>query len=40
VPFATVLGVEHETKESMPAGDTRKYGSTAITFYRAESPVP
>ena len=40
VPFATVLGVEHATKESMPAGDTRTYGSTAITFYRAESPVP
>ena len=40
VPFAAVLGVEHEAKESMPAGDTRTYGSTAITFYRAESPVP
>jgi 16S rRNA (guanine966-N2)-methyltransferase len=40
VPFAGILGVEHETKESIPAGDTRKYGSTAITFYRAESPVP
>lgn len=40
VPFATVLGVEHEAKESMPPGDTRTYGSTAVTFYRAESPVP
>jgi len=40
VPFATILGVEHETKEAMPPGDTRKYGSSAITFYRAESPVP
>ena len=37
VPFADVLGVEHETKEPMPEGDTRRYGSTAITFYRAES---
>ena len=34
VPFATVLGVEHEAKEVMPPGDTQKYGSTAITFYR------
>jgi 16S rRNA (guanine966-N2)-methyltransferase len=40
VPFATVLGVEHEAKEKLPDGDTRRYGSTAITFYRAESPVP
>jgi 16S rRNA (guanine966-N2)-methyltransferase len=40
VPFATVLGVEHESKETMPVGDTRKYGSTAITFYRAQSPSP
>lgn len=39
VPFATVLGVEHSTKEAVPAGDTRKYGSTAITFYsRPPSP--
>jgi 16S rRNA (guanine966-N2)-methyltransferase len=35
VPFASVLGVEHATKETMPAGgDTRKYGGTGITFYR------
>ena len=40
VPFATVLGIEHAAKESMPEGDTRRYGDTAITFYRAESPVP
>lgn len=40
VPFAGVLGVEHESKEQMPEGDTRRYGDTAITFYRAESPVP
>ena len=35
VPFAALLGVEHEAKETMPEGDTRRYGSTAITFYRA-----
>lgn len=35
--FSTVLSVEHEAKTPMPAGgDTRKYGSTAITFYRSE----
>ena len=39
VPFATLLGVEHSTKEEMPAGDTRRYGSTAITFYVAQ-PSP
>jgi 16S rRNA (guanine966-N2)-methyltransferase len=33
VPFSTLLSVEHAAKEEMPAGDTRKYGSTAITFY-------
>ena len=40
VPFAYVLGVEHASKEQVPEGDTRRYGDTAITFYRAESPVP
>jgi 16S rRNA (guanine966-N2)-methyltransferase len=40
VPFATLLGVEHAAKEEMPAAaDTRRYGSTAISFYRAERPV-
>ena len=35
VPFARVLGVEHERGEEMPAGGaTRRYGSTAITLYR------
>ena len=35
VPFAELLGVEHGVKEQMPAGgDIRKYGDTAITFYR------
>ena len=37
VPFAAILGVEHESKEKIPDGDTRRYGSTAITFFRADS---
>lgn len=37
VPFAAVLGVEHAASVVMPApGRTRKYGSTALTFFRAE----
>jgi 16S rRNA (guanine966-N2)-methyltransferase len=36
VPFARVLGVEHAARAPMPpGGDTRRYGTTAITFYRA-----
>jgi 16S rRNA (guanine966-N2)-methyltransferase len=37
-PFATIFGVEHEARLAMPDGgspaDTRRYGETAITFYR------
>jgi 16S rRNA (guanine966-N2)-methyltransferase len=34
VRFAAVLGVEHGIHEEMPAGgETRKYGTTGITFY-------
>lgn len=34
-PFSSVLGVEHSTRSDMPdGGDTRRYGTTAITFYR------
>ena len=40
VPFATLIGIEHASKEQLPPGDTRRYGSTAITFYRAESAGP
>jgi 16S rRNA (guanine966-N2)-methyltransferase len=37
VPFARVLGVEHSSRVTLPAGgDTRIYGDTAITFYRRE----
>ena len=36
VPFAAVLGVEHKWFQKMPAGgEQRRYGGTAITFYRA-----
>ena len=35
VPFAALLGVEHAATDSMPeGGETRRYGDTAITFYR------
>ena len=37
VPFAIVLGVEHSTRDEMPpGGDTRRYGTTAISFYRLD----
>ena len=33
--FAHILGVEHSPREPLPrAADTRRYGDTAITFYR------
>jgi 16S rRNA (guanine966-N2)-methyltransferase len=36
-PFSRVLSVEHAANAAMPeGGDTRVYGSTAITFYRSE----
>jgi 16S rRNA (guanine966-N2)-methyltransferase len=36
VPFAATLGIEHEVHEPLPdGGDTRVYGSTAVTIYRA-----
>ncbi len=35
-PFATIFGVEHEARELLPEGeDCRRYGATAVTFYRA-----
>jgi 16S rRNA (guanine966-N2)-methyltransferase len=37
VPFASVIGIEHRRDETLPAGgDTRRYGQTAITFYRRD----
>lgn len=36
VPFADILGIEHRVYEKMPeGGETRRYGGTAITFYRS-----
>jgi 16S rRNA (guanine966-N2)-methyltransferase len=33
-PFAEVLGIEHRARNALPgAGDVRRYGNTAITFY-------
>jgi len=38
-PFAPVLGVEHAVRDAMPpGGDMRRYGDSAITFYRHASP--
>ena len=35
VPFANILGVEHDAHEAVPeGGDTRTYGGTAVTIYR------
>ena len=37
LPFASILSVEHAAGEPMPAGgDTRRYGTSAITIYRSE----
>lgn len=34
VPFATILGVEHRSNETLPGNpDRRRYGDTAISFY-------
>jgi 16S rRNA (guanine966-N2)-methyltransferase len=39
-PFSALLGVEHSERISMPAGgDTRRYGASAITFYRVPAPT-
>jgi len=36
VPFAAILGVEHDAHEELPeGGDTRTYGGTAVTIYKA-----
>jgi 16S rRNA (guanine966-N2)-methyltransferase len=35
VPFARVLGIEHEKSVQLPEpGDRRTYGDTVVTFYR------
>lgn len=36
VPFAAVFAVEHSSSVALPAiGETRRYGTTALTFFRA-----
>ena len=36
VPFANILGIEHDAHEVLPeGGDTRTYGGTAVTIYRS-----
>lgn len=38
VPFANVFGIEHSSSVILPAlGETRRYGSTSLTFFRAPS---
>jgi 16S rRNA (guanine966-N2)-methyltransferase len=40
VPFARILGVEHAARTPIPAGGrTRRYGDSAITFYRVSDHV-
>jgi 16S rRNA (guanine966-N2)-methyltransferase len=35
LPFARVLGIEHDAHEVLPeGGETRTYGGTAVTMYR------
>ena len=37
-PFSSILSIEHKRGEKMPdATDTRRYGTSAITFYRTEA---
>jgi 16S rRNA (guanine966-N2)-methyltransferase len=39
VPFAHVIGIEHSARETLPGGgDMRRYGDTAITFFRVVTP--
>jgi 16S rRNA (guanine966-N2)-methyltransferase len=40
-PFARILGIEHRYGEPMPrGGDSRRYGSTAVTFYESAGTRP
>jgi 16S rRNA (guanine966-N2)-methyltransferase len=34
-PFARILSIEHSNDEILPGGQTRRYGDTALTFFRA-----
>lgn len=36
VPFAAILGIEHDAHEVLPeGGETRTYGGTAVTLFRS-----
>lgn len=38
VPFAAVFAVEHSSAVALPTiGETRRYGTTALTFFRLDS---
>jgi len=38
VPFADVIGIEHDVHEALPeGGQMRTYGDTAVTIYRVEN---
>ena len=34
-PFANILGIEHQATLDLAGDDTRRYGSVALTFFRA-----
>jgi 16S rRNA (guanine966-N2)-methyltransferase len=34
-PFARILSIEHRAGLALPGGETRRYGDTALTFFRA-----
>lgn len=37
-PFAKLLGIEHDSRLALPgSADVRKYGTTAISFFRQET---
>jgi len=35
VPFARVIGIEHEKTVTLNGGDARVYGDTVVTFFRS-----
>lgn len=40
-PFARVLGIEHDSHETLPGTpDRRRYGTTALSFYRMSDHRP
>jgi 16S rRNA (guanine966-N2)-methyltransferase len=34
-PFARILSIEHRADHALPGDETRRYGDTALTFFRA-----